>query len=106
MTLRTDRDLAEFFKDLDGMVGLDNVWITLSADHGVSPSPQFVKEHGLGPGNADLGAIARAVDQALDQQFGPGRWIEGRGEFDLYLDLSALNKHGISPGREIGRAHV
>lgn len=99
MTLRTDRDLAEFFKDLDRTVGLGNVWITLSADHGISPSPRFVKEHGLGLGNADLGAITKAVNQALNQEFGPGKWIEGRGEFDLYLDLAALSKHGISPGR-------
>jgi predicted AlkP superfamily pyrophosphatase or phosphodiesterase len=99
VTLRTDRDLANFFKELDQTVGLENVWITLSADHGVSPSPEFIKDHHLGPGNADPGAIKNAVNQALSQQFGPGSWIEGMSEFELYLDLAALNKHGISSGR-------
>ncbi len=46
-TLRTDRYLAAFFDELDKLVGLDNVWIAFSADHGVAPSPAFVQEHKL-----------------------------------------------------------
>ena len=44
-TIRTDRELAAFFADLDKTVGLDNVWIALSADHGVAPSPNFIQKH-------------------------------------------------------------
>ncbi len=39
-TIRTDRYLADFFNDLDQLVGLDNVWIALAADHGVAPNPK------------------------------------------------------------------
>jgi len=39
MALALDRQLAGFFDFLGRQLGLANVWITLSADHGVSPSP-------------------------------------------------------------------
>jgi predicted AlkP superfamily pyrophosphatase or phosphodiesterase len=99
MTLRTDRDLAAFFKDLDQTVGLDNVWIALSADHGVAPSPRFIEEHHLGAGRADPAGIAAAVNQALSNEFGPGDWIEAGAEFQLYLNHAGLEKRGINLGR-------
>jgi predicted AlkP superfamily pyrophosphatase or phosphodiesterase len=99
MTLRTDRDLAGFFKELDRTVGLDNVWITLSADHGVAPSPKFIEEHHLGPGRADMASIMAAIDKALLGDLGPGDWIEASGEFQLYLNRSELKKQGASLGR-------
>jgi len=37
MTLATDRQLAGFFDFLGHEVGLANIWIALSADHGVAP---------------------------------------------------------------------
>ena len=44
MVQSLDRDLADFFSYLGQQVGLGNVWIALSADHGVSPAPSFVSE--------------------------------------------------------------
>lgn len=99
MTLRTDRDLAEFFKYLDRIVGLDNVWLTLSSDHGVAPSPRFIRDHKLGSGTANSIAIVAAVEQALSKEFGPGDWVEGKAEFELYLNRDALKQHGVSLGR-------
>jgi len=52
VTLRTDRYLASFFGELDKLVGLGHVWIALSADHGVSPNPAFIREHNLSAGAA------------------------------------------------------
>ncbi len=98
-TLRTDRYLAGFFKELDALVGLDNVWIALSADHGVAPNPGFVREHRLGIGNFGRDAVFTAVEQALSQAFGQDHWIEGTGEFDIYLNRAALKLHQVSEGR-------
>lgn len=98
-TIRTDRYLAAFFKDLDRQVGLKNVWITLSADHGVAPNPYFIKTHNLGLGNGPTAAIKTAVEAALTQEFGPGPWVENMGEFGIYLNHAALKKAGANPGR-------
>jgi predicted AlkP superfamily pyrophosphatase or phosphodiesterase len=97
VTLRTDRWLADFFAQLDQTVGLDNVWITLSADHGVAPNPNFVQQHKLGIGSVQTARALTAAENALDQAYGPGPWIEGSDEFCLYLDLSGLKKHNVEP---------
>ncbi len=41
MVLRLDRQLEYLFKHLDKKVGLSNVEIVLTADHGVAPTPEF-----------------------------------------------------------------
>jgi len=40
MVLATDRQLAEFFEFLGRNLGLANVWLALSADHGIPPIPK------------------------------------------------------------------
>lgn len=91
-TLRTDRDLAKFFDDLDKMVGLDNVWIAFSADHGVAPTPAFIQEHKLGIGMAQPASIRNAAEKALTQAFGPGPWIEAEDEAYIFLNQETLAK--------------
>jgi hypothetical protein len=93
--LRTDRDLAAFLGDLDKLVGLDNVWIALTADHGVAPNPEFIQNHKLGLGYAHKASIRTAVDKALASAFGPGSWVEGSDDFYVYLNHEALERHGL-----------
>lgn len=99
LTLRTDRYLADFFNDLDRVVGLDNVWIALSADHGVAPAPRFIKEHHLGAGNVQIGGIKSIVEQTLSQTFGQDHWVEDFSEFYIYLSQAALKRHEVDPVR-------
>jgi hypothetical protein len=98
-TLRTDRDLADFLRDLHKSVGLDNVWVALAADHGAGPTPRFVKEHRLGPGNAGLSAVKDAVEQALARSFGSDRWVEDISSFCITLSRSTLQKHQVDQPR-------
>src|SRR5205823_6673348 len=39
VTLRLDAQLRNFFKYLDDQIGLPNVMMVLTADHGVAPTP-------------------------------------------------------------------
>lgn len=94
-TLQTDRYLASFFAYLDKLVGLRNIWIALSADHGVAPNPEFIQEHKWGPGNAQLALIRSAVEKGMVSAFGSGQWIAAMGEFYIYLDSNALKKRHI-----------
>jgi arylsulfatase A-like enzyme len=93
--LRTDRELAYFFEAIDKEVGLKNVWIAFSADHGVAPSPAYVQAHKLGIGMAQAGRIRNASEKALTQAFGPGPWIEDQDETYLFLNRETVKKHGI-----------
>ena len=97
MTLRTDRYLADFFTEVDRAVGLDNVWIALSADHGVAPTPAFVKNHKLGMGLFRGEMVKEAVDAALTQAFGRDQWTVSVGIPYIYLNQTAMTKRQISP---------
>ena len=94
-TLRTDRDLATFFDQLDKLVGLDNVWIALSADHGVAPSPAFIQQHKLGLGMATPANVRAAVENALAHAFGPGPWVEDQDETNIFLNQERLKKANV-----------
>ena len=96
-TLRTDRYLASFFAELDKLVGLDNVWVALSADHGVAPNPGFIQDHKWGLGNAQPALVRDAVEIAMASAFGPGAWIERMELPYIYLDHHALMNHHIQP---------
>lgn len=98
-TLRTDRYLATFFDDLDKLVGLDNVWIALSADHGVAPSPAFIQEHKLGIGMAQPATVRGVAEKALTQAFGPGPWIEAQDETYLFLNQETLKKRNVAEAK-------
>jgi hypothetical protein len=80
---------------LDKLVGLNNVWVALSADHGVAPNPGFIQDHKWGPGNAQPALIRNAVEKAMASAFGPGAWVEGTEEPYIYLDYDALKNHHI-----------
>ncbi len=95
-TLRTDRYLADFFQQIDRLVGLNNVWIVLSADHGVAPEPRFSKKNHLGQGNLIPSRVEHAVEQALTSAFGPapsGQWVQDADEFYVNLNPLILRKY-------------
>ena len=94
-TLRTDAYLASFFAELDKAVGLKNVWMALSADHGVAPNPDFIESHKWGAGHMQPAAIREGVEAAMTAAFGQGKWVEASDEFNLYLNHDELKAHGI-----------
>src|ERR1700722_8647421 len=57
MALALDRELAEFFTFLGHQIGLANIWIALSADHGVSALPDAAKKMRIPAANLDSAKI-------------------------------------------------
>ena len=75
--LRLDRQLSELFAYLDRTVGLDNVVMTLTADHAVAPNVEFAKQQGFNADEFDEGAWVGALKTRLNEEFGPGSFICG-----------------------------
>jgi arylsulfatase A-like enzyme len=65
MVLATDRQLGEFFNFLGHQVGLANVWIALSADHGVAPLPSAASRLRLPALGLDSTAMAAQINKAV-----------------------------------------
>ncbi len=72
MALDLDRQLADFLNFLGHQIGLANVWIALSADHGVSSLPDAVKKLRIPAANLNTGKIEAEINKALAAKFSPG----------------------------------
>jgi hypothetical protein len=69
MALELDRSLSEFFEFLGHQVGLANIWMALSADHGVAPLPDFATTLRLPAANLDTKALRDQINSALSRKF-------------------------------------
>ena len=69
MVLGLDRDLDRFFGWLDKSVGLNNVWIALTADHGIAPVPATAAALGIHSATVDLKALGEQLNTALSAKF-------------------------------------
>ena len=72
MALDLDHQLAQFFTFLGHQVGLANVWIALSADHGVSSLPDVVKKLRIPSANMDAPKLQAQINDSLSAKFSPG----------------------------------
>ncbi len=99
MMLRLDRELAQFFAALDKKIGLKNVTIVLTADHGVAPTPEFAAEQGLGGQRIELGPLMDELRAKLAERFGAGEMLLAPRPVDghLYFDHDALRARQIEP---------
>jgi len=72
MALDLDRELADFVSFLGHQIGLANVWIALSADHGVSSLPDVVKKLRIPSANVGGAKLEDEINSALTAKFSPG----------------------------------
>ncbi len=74
MVDRLDTDLDGFFtwldKNIDG--GLANVWVTLSADHGIAPIPSDAANLGLNAASISMDKLVGFLNSAMNAKFSPG----------------------------------
>jgi hypothetical protein len=99
MAIRVDALIGQLFAAIETKVGLKNVVVVLTADHGVSPAPDVNTKRKM-PGTyvfADPGDI---VETALDRHFGDGDWVESAGETDVYLNWATLDKFRGTNGQK------
>ncbi|HEX3470555.1 MAG TPA: alkaline phosphatase family protein [Silvibacterium sp.] len=73
-----DVDLDSFFTWLDKNIegGLGNVWIALTADHGIAPIPANAAKLGLNAATIDLKKLIENLNFAINQKFSPGEKID------------------------------
>jgi predicted AlkP superfamily pyrophosphatase or phosphodiesterase len=69
MILALDHDLDGFNSWLDQTIGLSNVWMALSADHGVAPVAGEAAKLGIHAFAVDMKKIYKQVNAELDKRF-------------------------------------
>jgi predicted AlkP superfamily pyrophosphatase or phosphodiesterase len=88
--LQLDRLLQGFWKDLDARVGKDQYVVLLTADHGFMPAVEYSAQHGQASGRIDGAQTLARINQGLEAQFGPGKWVLGNSGSALLLDKQLL----------------
>ncbi|MGA9526559.1 MAG: alkaline phosphatase family protein [Terriglobales bacterium] len=91
MALELDRGLAEFFGFLGHQIGLANVWLALSADHGIAPLPEYAKALRLPSANLDTKAMQELVNSALSKKYNKaGNYVLDVDYPDAWLNEEAF----------------
>jgi hypothetical protein len=110
MTLATDRQLADFFNFLGHQVGLANVWVALSADHGIAPLPSAAAKLRIPAAGFDSGKMRGQLNNLLSARLAPGHPAEYVKEFDYPLvwlgqdAFAAIKMKEVDAERAVGEA--
>lgn len=92
---RLDRALGRLMKEIESRVGPGDVLYALSADHGVGPIVESLQSRGLDAGRIPARSFIRAIDRALDKEFGAADWVDGVLP-DIYVNDAAIAACGRS----------
>jgi hypothetical protein len=99
MILSLDRDLDSFFSWLDQSIGLQNVWLALSADHGIAPIPAEAAKLGMDSAVVDMDALYAKLNASLNARYSRGKktsyLMPGPDLPYIVLDQRAFQKAGI-----------
>ena len=90
--VRTDKLLDKFFRFLETRIGMQNVLVVLTADHGVAPVPELSIQRRIGGGRMPPRLVADTVQARLDERFGKAKWIlDANNEF-IYFDRNLIRQ--------------
>jgi len=95
VTVLTDKVLDKLFRAVDRQVGMDNVLVVLTGDHGVSPSAEEAMASRMPGGRYPLNTVRVAIEQALVKKYGAGEWVAGHWDASVYLNLDTIARHRL-----------
>jgi arylsulfatase A-like enzyme len=96
--LRLDRALAAFFQHLDRAIGLRNVAIVLTADHGFMNVPEYSTAQGFGGARLNGSKLMAGLNEHLAARYGPGNHALRFSYPTILLDRALIAKKGLNPG--------
>lgn len=82
MALTMDRQLSDFFNFLGQQVGLANLWLALSADHGIAPLPTAAGSLHIPAAYVDPAKIESQLNTALTTRLSPRHAADYVKNFD------------------------
>ena len=99
MILSLDRDLDSFNNWLDQKIGLSNVWLALTADHGIPPIPGDAAKLGIHAVAVDMDKVYEQVNEELNKRYSHGQKMSFLLPYPdlpyVYLDQRAFKKAGV-----------
>jgi len=98
ISIKTDQVIGKLFRFLAGRLGMQNVLVVFTADHGVAPVPEVNQARHMPGGRMAVGVVKEAVQGALTKKYGQGNWISSVGEYAIYLNLDLIAQKNLDRG--------
>jgi Type I phosphodiesterase / nucleotide pyrophosphatase len=96
MCIQTDRVLGRLLRAVEAEAGAGNYVVVFTSDHGVAPKPEELTKRGIPAGRFSRADVYQAIEAALSEKYGPGKWIVGSDELAPYLNHDLLReKHAV-----------
>ena len=96
---RTDRQLADFFAYLNRKFKSGEVVIAFTADHGATPTPEYMQSLGVDAGRIRKKQLSDAIEQALDAEFGEAKWVVGLEDPSVFLNRTVIAEKRLEHAR-------
>lgn len=88
--LRLDKDIGAFLNFLDTQIGKGQYLLFLSADHGVTQVPAFLKQYKIPAGSFDEQKISEQLNALLKDKFKTDNLVIGIMNNQVFLDRNAM----------------
>jgi predicted AlkP superfamily pyrophosphatase or phosphodiesterase len=95
MLLQLDRTLADLFGFIDIQLGLDNVLIVLSADHGMAETPEFMAQQGIEAGRLTTDVVFETAERLAREIFNTDGLVKYYYRPFIYLDDKLVSNAGL-----------
>jgi predicted AlkP superfamily pyrophosphatase or phosphodiesterase len=92
---RLDRMLAGFFDYLDKRIGMDNVLVVLTADHGFSNTPEFAQGRHMDAHRLEGKKLIASLDQHLADKYGAAKLVAAHSLPNIHLDEALIEQKGL-----------
>nr|MDH4466517.1 alkaline phosphatase family protein [Bacteriovoracaceae bacterium] len=101
MTIADDAVISKYLNFLNTHVkgGLKNVLIVLTADHGIPPNPDLLKENKMNAGRISEKKLEEEIETSLNKKFGTpkkGSYLAYQIDLNFYFDRKILSEQGAS----------
>ena len=103
ISLTVDKTIGRLFASIEKSIGMKNVLVILTADHGVSPTPELLAQQRM-PGGRIKGNPFEPIQQALEARFGAGQWILSTAGSSPYLNYDLIQAKKLDPDEVIKTA--
>lgn len=95
ISIRADRLLEKLFAYLDQHIGMQNVLVVFTSDHGVAPLPEDLAKWKMPGGRMKSADLFGPITAALEAKFGKGDWILSTAGTSPYLNLDLIREKGL-----------
>lgn len=94
--LRLDRDIAELLKYVDTSLGIENVLVFLTADHGAARTPSYLIDRNIPAGYFEAEKPIKELKLFLQNIYGVGDWVKAYGNAQIFLNRNLIFEKHLS----------